>query len=176
MDTDIRIRENLRKTNNTIRTEKREREAFNVWQKSRKYGLVAGVIMAAYLLLLQTTGNGDSEFLKMLKYIPFIGIIYYGLSQYKKYLPKGKLFKNGLVFGIYVSAISALITTAIMTMYYGIKPETVEMTTFQNSVNSTLQLMLTDVMLALEIFGLGLISTFICLQGMKENYRDDIAK
>lgn len=149
---------------------------YNFNKRTRKYGLIGGLAMAAYLALLQLTGTADSTMLKMVKYIPFAILLYVGLKRYKMYLPKGKLFFKGLGFGTVVSAYSAIITAASMTFLYAAHPEGVEITKFQSSVTNMLQMLVVDGMLILEIFVFGMITTFICLQGLKENPRQEFVQ
>jgi len=64
---------------NTIEKE----DIINTKNMSTKYGLIAGLLMSALLLIFQLSGNDFSPFLKLLKYTPLAIVIIIGLNAYK---------------------------------------------------------------------------------------------
>jgi len=151
-----------RRTNSPITNEK----TFPFYRYGNTQGLVAGSIMAAYLLLLQAFGFDHSPGLKMVKYL-FLGLILYrALQSYRDYLPEGQLFKFGIGLGAYITVISSLVVLAGNILAYSIG-DRFAFNKFTFESHNMAEVLLIDGILFFEIWVFGMILTFICLQALK---------
>ena len=149
---------------------KREEDNPAPWENMAvRYGLVAGIMMSLYLLFINWGEDVGMTF-RFMKYIILGVVIAVVLGRYKTKAPKFSYFKHGILLGATTSFISGLIVALSNLGMHFYAPEA----TFQKfgMVGDTLGDALTlSVVLLFEIFVLGMILTFICLQYYKRDVR-----
>ena len=132
-----------------------------------KYGLIAGVLMSIYLLIINWGADVGMTF-KFIKYVILGIVLAYALGKYKIGAPKFVFFKRGMMLGAIASGVSALVVAISNMAVYLFAPSA----TFQKFglvTNSVGDAMVLSSVLLVEIFALGMILTFICLQYYKRN-------
>jgi hypothetical protein len=147
-----------RPQNNTFR--------FNFYNLSIRNGILAGMLMSAYLVMLQLTNIDHTIWLKFVKYL-FLGIVLAAsLKKAKTYLPPLTFFKRGLQLGAVISTVSALIIMVSNLLLFTIDPN-LSFNKFNLEADSLGQLSILNITLLFEVFVYGMILTFIFLQFFK---------
>lgn len=135
---------------------------FDFYKKGLIYGLVGGVLMS--ILTVFTAGNGTiaDSFLKYLVFLPFL---YYGLHELKSTYVKGPYVKEGILFGMYTSAVAGagLALSGLLLIFAGLKAAE----KFSYDAHSVVDLVAFQFISFFEVMGLGMILTMICLQFLK---------
>lgn len=125
--------------------------------------------MAIYTILIQSFSSPETiSYLKPFRYLLLLGIFYVLFKNYKNALPEGRIFKKGAVLGIYMSAIAAIISVAVIALaeFAGF-----EFNKFNQEVDTFSEFITMDWILFFETFVFGIIASFICLQGLKATNR-----
>jgi len=137
---------------------------------STRYGIIAGILMALFLMSFQVSGNDFSPYLKLFKYGILGSAIVFALISYKSSKKSKGIFIKGMTIGNKLSLVAASILAIINIILffttnewafskYGMEPETF----FQSFVISGI--------LFFETFVFGMIITLSALQFMKERVR-----
>ncbi|MGB3546677.1 MAG: DUF4199 domain-containing protein [Saprospiraceae bacterium] len=143
-------------------------EGFNLARRGRNYGILTGVIMAVYLVIINVALNDPSFLANLPMHLVFIPILGLALNAYKRYLPEGKIFKDGIQLGGYIAgtaAVTIIIINAILSL---ISPK-LSFQQFYNEGNSFPDVMINGIMLAMTVFVFGMLITFIYIQFMKDD-------
>jgi hypothetical protein len=134
---------------------------------SSKYGILAGLSMALFLLVFQVSGNDYSPFLKLCKY-GILGVaIVLALMSYKNSKRSKGVFIKGMIIGNKLSLVAAAILAMVNILLflsvdqwafskYGVEPSSIG----QSIVISGI--------LFFETFVFGMIITLTTLQFLKE--------
>ena len=138
---------------------------------SLKWGVQAGLLMGAYLLLLHVFGGGDSVALKFLKYLFLFGVLGRGLTLYRKQNSKPAFFQNGIRIGALTTFFGALTLLFVNLVVSIIAPE-YSFNRFNLEVNSPMDFLITSGTLFFEVLVFGMVGTFIWLQYLKRNTSD----
>ena len=97
----------------------------SLWKDSFTYGLILGVALVAYSLILYVAGQTFNQSAGYVVYIILFGIIFWGSTQYREkflggVMTYGKSWKIGAVMSVYAGIISAIFTVLL---YLVIDPE-----------------------------------------------------
>jgi hypothetical protein len=142
---------------------------FRFYYYGNLLGLISGLLMGVFLVLLEVLGAGSNEGLKMVKYVFMGGLLFYGLSSYKKSLPDGKIFKNGILLGLYTSFIAAISLLLFSVIITGFSGGEIAFSKFTMDASSGFSQMITlEIVLLFEVIVFGMILTFISLQYLKD--------
>ena len=136
------------------------------FKEGTKYGVIIGLIMAGYLFLLNATTNEIDTVFKMLKNVAFIPFIGLALFAYKKALPEGKIFKDGIKLTALIGAISGVTLAAANVLVSLIAPE-ISFQQFMNEGDSVGDVLINSFFLATESFVFAMIIGFCFLQFLK---------
>ncbi|MEM6263564.1 MAG: DUF4199 domain-containing protein [Bacteroidota bacterium] len=82
-----------------------------------KYGLIMGLVMAAYTLILSLTGQSFNQTLGYVSYVIIIGVIFLAMREYKSLNEGFMTFKQGLGIGVLASLIGGTISSAFSFVY-----------------------------------------------------------
>lgn len=132
---------------------------------SIKYGLIAGSLMSALLLIFQLSGNDFSPFLKLLKYTPLAIVIIIGLNAYKSKI-NGDIFINGISFGAKLSLLAGLVLVIANILLYVIYPE-IAFSKYGLEPHALSSVLVISAILFFETFVFGNIISFCILQYLK---------
>jgi hypothetical protein len=147
---------------------------FRFYHYGHLSGLISGILMGMFLIILELTGQGANEGLKMVKYVFLGALLFYSLSAYKKSLPDGKIFKNGILLGLYTSFIAALSLIIFSALITGLTGGEIAFSKFTLDASAGLSQLLTlDILLFFEVIVFGMILTFISLQYLKDRKPTD---
>lgn len=142
---------------------------FPFYRKGTQYGLIAGAIMSGIALLVNAL-TSDSAIIGwgFIKYLALGLVLGQLLNNYKRYLPEGKLFKDGMVLGLYSSSVAA-VTLAVLNILInllGIGAGSIEKFGLPN--NSFGNMLVVNGLLVFECIVFGLVLTFAWLQLLKD--------
>jgi hypothetical protein len=140
---------------------------FSFFRTGNRLGLISGILMSIFLFALDFLELGSSSGMKMLKYVILGGILLYGLQMYKRTLPKGQIFKKGILFGLYTTFISAITLIAAILVAYSLIPG-FSLIKFSLEAVSLKDILLLEGVVFFEILIFGMILTFIWLQYLKD--------
>lgn len=129
-------------------------------------GLQAGALMGIYLLVLGLLGLGDNIGLKFAKYIILFFFLGFSISQLKATLPKGELFKNGILKGMGITVVSGFTLFLIDLVAYLIDPN-IAFQKFFVEPDGLGSFMVINGAIFFELIAGGLVITFIWLQYYK---------
>jgi hypothetical protein len=166
---DYKIKDRILKDNPPVLDVKTN---YPFFKEGTKYGLIIGLIMAAYLFLLNALTDDISTVFKMMKnlaYIPFIGL---ALSAYKKALPQGKIFKDGIKLIALIGAVAGITLAAANIIVSIILPE-ISFQQFMNEGDSVGDVLINSFFLASESFVFAMIIGFCFLQFLKDGGSPD---
>lgn len=145
------------------------KDLINTDNMSTQYGLFAGILMAATLLLFQFAGLDYSPFLKLSKYLLLAFPIVISLNIYKKKLNED-VFVKGFGLGAKLSLAAGISLAVINFIIFAISPE-YAFSKYTIEPTSLPQVGLISAVLFIEVFVIGGIITFITLQYLKEKSR-----
>lgn len=145
-------------------------DLINTSNISTKYGIIAGTLMAMYLMIFQFTGNDYSPFLKLFKYLILGGAIVTALVSYKNSFPNKRIFIKGIAIGNKLSAIAAIILVAI-NIFLFLLSQDMSFSKYGLEPISFSQVIVVSGILFFETFVFGMILTFATLQLLKESIR-----
>ena len=142
------------------------RDDHNFWKFAAIYGILAGVLMGAFLGLLQAVDYDKSIAMKFVKYIFLIGIIGLAIKRYMKYLTPTTVFQNGIKMGAAITLIAAVtLALANIATYSIFGPGSVDK--FAYSVDSVGGALILEGVTFFEVLVFGMIITFCWVQGLK---------
>ncbi|MFK7807863.1 MAG: hypothetical protein AB8F74_08715 [Saprospiraceae bacterium] len=156
-----------RREQNRIRNEKINEEINNPDNYAGlRWGLIAGLIMAAFLVSLELLGAKGNIGIKFMKYLFLAGITWYVLSSQKSRMGSSYRFSDGMRLGSILTFTSAL-TLGIMNMLLYAWTGTLAFDKYALSAGNIGEVTVISVMLFFEVLVFGLITTFIGLQYLK---------
>lgn len=145
------------------------------WPNILAWGIVAGLGMGAYILLLHAIGAVDIIALKFMKYLVLAGILGTVLSKYRKLNSTATFFQNGISIGSVISFTSA-ITFLLVNFVVTILTPALSFTKFGKTVDTPFDFLVISGGTFFEILVFGLIGTFIWIQILKRRADRDIDK
>jgi hypothetical protein len=141
------------------------KEILNPNNLSFKYGIVAGIAMAAFLLMFQINGADYSPFLKWFKYL-FLGLtLIIALGHFKR-KHEDRIFVKGIGMGTKLSLIAGLVLILINMVLYLTLPE-LAFSKYNLEPHTFLQYLSISMILFFETLVFGSIITFTILQYLK---------
>jgi hypothetical protein len=153
---------------NDISYKQPQTRPFPHYAKSIRFGMLAGLGMGLYLVLINLLAQGPHPLLSFLKYLILGGFLAVILYQYKKASPAGKTFKNGIRLGLFTSLVAALMLLAFNVLVFASAKELVIITKFQLAADNLFNAVIINGVLFFETLVFGMILTFICLQFLKD--------
>lgn len=160
------------KEKRTTRLKGRLARNFPFFRYGSRKGMVAGLLMGAYLLILQVGVAEPSSLLRFLKYLILAAVLGFSIYQYREHLPKGKVFRNGILLGLYITFVSALTLVAFNGLVYAVNADWA-IDKFSLEPGSLGEFLVIDGVLFFEILVYGLILTFIWLQYFKSQVQQN---
>jgi len=144
--------------------------SFNFYWRGAVWGVLAGSLMALFLTFLQVVSSENVMTAGFLKHIILAVILGFALNNYKKYLFKDTIFKNGILYGGYITLLSAVVITLVnMATFYYVDQFSVEK--FGVKAEDTADFFSVSGAVFFEVFVFGMIITFIILQYLKGTYK-----
>ncbi len=137
---------------------------------STRYGLAAGLLMAAFLIVMQVTNNDYSPFVKLSKYFLLAIPIVLALKLYKeKY--SGDIFIKGVSLSAKLSLIAGCTLVLINLLLYMVSPD-LAFSKYSLEPTSIIQMIVISAIIFFETFVFGNLISFICLQYLKDRYKN----
>ncbi|MFT4762519.1 MAG: hypothetical protein ACI9LN_004505 [Saprospiraceae bacterium] len=144
--------------------------SFNFYWRGAVWGVLAGALMAFFLLTLQAIVEENLITIGFLKYGILAVVLGFALTNYKRYLNKDSIFKNGILYGAYITLLSAGILTLVnMAIFKFIGGFSVKK--FGVKANDFADFFSVSGAIFFEVFILGMIITFIILQYLKSTFK-----
>jgi|GEM_PF-2553816 hypothetical protein len=145
---------------------KEKANEYEFYERGIRNGLVSGLMISTYLLILRAFNQGGNMSLKILAFLILTGAIAYEIKQRKEQVKTGTLFKKGILIGMFISFIAAstilLFESAVFLLdYEWLVPM------FKNKITGVIEFATFASIMFLETILYGLISTFIILQYYK---------
>lgn len=138
----------------------RNDKAFNSTRLAVIYGGICGVLIGIFQVILNAVEERIVLGYALAGFLVLIPAIWIGLNKYRQHLAAGEVFKNGILFGFQMSITASSIGIIISTLGYAItQPLGIDFG----------QLMATNVFLVVLGMVIGMIFTFIILQGIKSD-------
>lgn len=162
----IIIKERPKNTSKVVATALNNPPSFNYLDKIIKNGVLGGVLMGAYLLVLQLSNTDHTIWLKFVKYLFLAAVLGVALVKAKDYFPPVTYFKRGIQVGAGIAVFSGLTLMAINFALYFLNPE-LAFNKFNLEAKNIGEIIILDVVILFETFVYGMILTFICLQFLK---------
>lgn len=151
----------------SIITENRE-PRFPFYTKGLTSGLIAGLGMGIFLLLINSTVDGVHTGWSFTKYL-ILGIVLATLiGQYKASSAKGKTFKGGIVLGGFTTLCSAVALVVFNTLINVVGIEAIQTIRYNVEADTLSNLLMQNGVLFFECLVFGMVFTFIWLQFFKD--------
>lgn len=147
---------------------KSEDYGFPFRKRVTQYGLATGLIMSAVSIVISAIAGTDNIGWDFLKYLVLAFALGRLLKEYKTYLPAGKVFKDGLVLGMYTSFVVAITMTAVNLIVGLIGLEYGFLQKYGMEADSFGHTLLINGLMIFECVVFGMILTFIWLQLLKD--------
>ncbi len=164
-----KMKEEIENPQNQQKEKKVSKIPFNFYSFAGSRGLLAGILMGLYVLMLEVLGAGDSLALKLLKYFFLAIVMYRALRTYKFVSPAGKTFKNGIVMGAGITIVSGLVFVALHLLSFFIDQSVVfDRFTLNSRVTDFPKALMLSWAYLLETFVVGMTIAFISLQFLKD--------
>ncbi len=151
---------------NSRKTEKRSMEKVRERKFRFRYGIFAGLIMGAFIALLQISGADVSIGAKFFKYLILTGFLGYGLRVLKKVSEPVKFFIDAITFGFQNTLAAGLAFISVNFVLFAINPE-IAFRKFTMASKNFNQLLIVSGTLFFEVLVYGMIITLVCLQFLK---------
>lgn len=133
-----------------------------------RQGLLAGLLMGIYLLVLRFAGYGGQLALDMLKYLILAAVLGYSLYDYRGFLPRGRFFGNGILLGLLITFVSAITLIGFLLVSFAFGADvTGSIGKFAIDIDTVSEILVLHGALFFEVLVFGMILTFIWLQGFK---------
>jgi hypothetical protein len=149
--------------------ESRQEKSYPMYQKSINMGLIAGIGMGLFLMLINSNIEGIHTSWSLAKYAILGLVLGYGLYQYKQASPEGKTFKYGITHGVLISIIAAMTLVGVNTLINSVGIDGLITERYNLQATNLANLIILDVVLLFECAVFGMILTFIWLQLFKES-------
>lgn len=144
--------------------------SFNFYWRGAVMGVLGGALMAFFLLALQAMMDDNLITIGFLKYIILAVVLGFALNNYKRYLNRDTIFKNGVLYGAYITLVSATVLTLVnMAIFNFVDGFTVEK--FGIAANDFSDFFSISGAIFFEVFVFGMIITFIILQFLKSTFK-----
>lgn len=139
---------------------------FGFYHNAIKWGIVAGLFMGAYLLIIQIF-NGDNVIaLGFLQYLILFLVLGMELKKYKQYASPESFYQKGIALGAVTSFIAA-ITIVLVDVIAALISNDLAFGKFGLYIDGPGNFMVIGGAIALETLVFGMICTFIWLQYLK---------
>ena len=172
MDNDLIVK---KKSNSLSSVPKGPQNEFNpkfrLMRQSLIWGIQAGLWMGIFILVVNVLGGRDNIALKFVKYLFLVGILGWVLYRYRKANRTMTFFQKGIVLGAMTTFFSAL-TFLLVDLIVSVANPNLSFSRFGYEIDSTLDFLVVNGSLMLEILIFGMIGTFIWLQLLK--YRTNL--
>lgn len=140
---------------------------FPFFRTGLMYGLAGAAIMGVYLMILNGASEDPSTFAKFIKHLVMIPVVGMAISAYKKALPEGKIFKDGLKLGLIIGIVAAIAISILNMILYMVAPD-LAYEQFMNENNDLGSTFINSSFLSVEVFVFTAIITFCWLQFKKD--------
>jgi hypothetical protein len=145
-----------------------ENYGFPFYQKGINYGLTAGAIMGAISLLINSLIGANDIGWDFAKYLVLGIVLGRLLNKYKEFLPAGKVFKDGMVLGLFTSFVAA-VTLAVINLGVGLLGlESGMVQKFGLEAETFISSLMMNGLMIFECLVFGMILTFVWLQLLKD--------
>lgn len=135
------------------------------YTRSTVFGIIAGALMSLFIGVSGFYITGDNPGFGFFKYLILGGALVVLLNQIKRHSQAGQTLKDGIVYGLYTSAVAAVVTSVAALLFGG--PNAL-----RGAVTETSDVVVTRGTLAGMTFFItlvaGLILSFIILQFLKD--------
>lgn len=148
---------------------KQEHKKFHPSPIIYRNGLLAGILMAAFLILVQVAQTDHSPWLKFVKYFILAAFLGLALKKTKNDHAPLTFFKRGIQLTIGISLVAGITLVLINSLLYFLAPE-MTFNKFTLEAENVGELLILNVALLFEVFVYGMILGFIFLQLLK--YQD----
>lgn len=136
------------------------------YHRATMYGMIAGVGMAAYLLVLTLLGYSASVGLSFLKHVVLFVVLSVAVNHVRHRMPEYKLFNTGMRMGAVVTVASGITLVVLNMLAYSISTSVI-LQSFATKVTGWRQLLVLEVAIFLEVLVFGGILTLCILQFLK---------
>jgi nitrate reductase gamma subunit len=133
-----------------------------------KWGISAGLVMVAYLVLLHQSSAADSVAMKFGKYLFLFGFVGWGLWKYRFVDRTRRFFRRAILLTAMVSFYAAL-TLAIISFVLGLAVPEISFDKFGMTVDSVFDQFILSGTMLFEAFAFGMISGLVWLQYLKQS-------
>lgn len=145
---------------------------FPFYRTALKAGVTGGILMAVYLLFINGIADGPALGWKFGKFLFIIPILGAALYQYKKSLPAGKIFKEGLKLAMAIGVISVMVLSGINFIATAISPE-LSFDPFTDKAATLGNVFVNSSILVVEVFIYTMIIAFCWVQYLKDRSSAD---
>lgn len=160
-------RSELNDKERNIQPKLERKPTYRFYEKGIRYGLISGILMSLYLLLLRGVGEGGNMPLKFLTFLILGGVITYAINERRGQKKRGELFKKGILTGVFISFVTASTILLFETAVYLLDYEWL-VPMFKNKITGIIEFAAFSSMMFLQTMLFGLILTFITLQYYKQ--------
>lgn len=147
-----------------------KQELIDAKNLSSKYGLLAGMMMAATLLLLQFTGNDHSPLLKLGEYF-LLGLSIVVLLNIYKNNFTGDIFIKGIGLGAKLSFVAGVFLVMVNYLIFFIYPD-LAFSKYGIEPSSVKQVSMVSGILFFETLVFGSLITFMAVRFLKDPLKD----
>lgn len=141
---------------------------FPFYRRGISYGIGTGVLMGAISLLISALFQPSNAGWDYLKYIIMGVVLWRLLSNYKTYLPEGKVFKDGMLLGLLTAFVAALTMAVLILIAALAGMDSLFLTRYGLEPGTLGNALVLSSWAALEGMVYGLILTFVSLQFLKD--------
>ena len=142
-----------------------DHSGFDTSSHARTYGIVLGVAMAVYLMVLNFTMGDIPLGLRFAKHLLIIPVVWYAAADYAKRLPKGKVFKAEITYLMMLAAYAGITLVLLNMVVFMIFGESFEQ--FMQEGNTFAGSMINSGFLFFEVVVFVMTVSFIFLQAYK---------
>jgi len=138
-----------------------------------RYGLIAGVLMSLFLLILNIGGDLGNTFLRFFKYILFISVMVY-LYKSLKQKKTGRAYLWQHIWQGFIMSLTAAFIVVTLNNVFFLVDESYSLSKYNLYPSSDLSFFIINSSIFLEVVVLGTISSFILfpLFKPKDDYRN----
>ncbi|TXF88581.1 hypothetical protein FUA23_14025 [Neolewinella aurantiaca] len=147
--------------------------SFDTASASRNYGIVLGLITSAFLIVINMIygGNGGDQLsvplgIRFSKHLLIIPVLYLALRSFARTMPKGHIFKGGLILLCYIAVWTAATIGLANLIFYLATSSSFEQ--FMNEGADFLSATINSGLLIFETVVFVMIIGFVILQGLKD--------
>lgn len=152
--------------NETVRS---ENYGFPFYRRGAIYGVAMGVLMGTASILISLLFEPQSVGWDYLKYIILAFGLWKLLSNYKTYLPAGKIFKDGMLLGLFTSFVAAMAMAGVILVATLAGVDSPYLIHFDRDPETLLNALALSGWAAMDGMTYGLILTFVFLLFLKDS-------